>query len=61
MVDKRKADDTATSRVVLRNRLTGLRVLLPEADIGSTLVLCGKGDADKQRQRRQNDCCCQCC
>jgi hypothetical protein len=37
MVDKRKADDTATSRVVVRKWLTGLRVMLREADIGSTL------------------------
>ena len=40
MIDKRNADDTTTSRVVVRNRLTGQRVMLPEADIGSTLVLC---------------------
>jgi hypothetical protein len=55
MIDKRKADDMTTSRVVVRNRLTGQRVMLPEADIGSTLVLCG--NADKQRRRCQYDCC----
>jgi hypothetical protein len=57
MIDKRKADDMTTSRAVVRNRLIGLRVMLPEADIGSALVLCGKGDADKQRWQCQNDCC----
>jgi hypothetical protein len=31
--------------------------MLPEADIGAALVLCGKGDADKQRWQCQNDCC----
>jgi hypothetical protein len=60
MIDKRKADDTTGSRMVVRNRLTGQRVMLPEADIGSTLVLCGKGDANKQRQRCQYDCCRRC-
>jgi hypothetical protein len=25
--------------------------MLPEAEIGSALVLCGKGDADKQPER----------
>jgi hypothetical protein len=32
-------------------------VMLPEADIGSALVLSGKGDPDKQRWQCQNDCC----
>jgi len=61
MIDKRKADDMTTPRAVVRNRLIGLRVMLPEAHIGSALVLCGKGDADKQRWQCQNDCCRQRC
>jgi hypothetical protein len=56
MIDKRKAEDMTTSRAV-RNRLIGLRVTLPEADIGSALVLSGKRDPDKQRWQCQNDCC----
>jgi hypothetical protein len=56
MIDKRKAEDMATPRAV-RNRLIGLRVMLPEADIGSALVLSGKGDPDKQHWQCQNDCC----
>ena len=49
MIDRRKADDTTTSRVVVRNRLTGQRVMLPEADVGSTFAVRGKCDADNMR------------
>jgi len=31
-----------TPRAAVRNRLIGLREMLPEADIGSALVLCAK-------------------
>jgi hypothetical protein len=57
MIDKRKVDDMITARAVVRYRLIGLRVMLPEADIGSALVRCGKDDADKQRWQCQDDCC----
>jgi hypothetical protein len=50
-----------TPRAVAQNRLIGLRVMLPEADIGSALFLCWKGDADKARWQCQNDCCRQRC
>jgi hypothetical protein len=43
MIDKRKADDMTTPRAVVRDRLIGLRVMLPEADIGAALSCAAKG------------------
>jgi hypothetical protein len=58
MIDKRKADDM-TDYPAYGGAKPSRREMLPEADIGSTLVLCS--NADKQRWRAQYDCCRQCC